>query len=164
MSLADYKAAAQLVAEHQDSARFTGERPEDLVERAEAALGVQLPPSYRAFARELGAGHIAGEEFYGVTTDDFTKSSVPNGIWLTLREREDSGLPEALVIAYEDDEGAYYAIDTTQQRADGEHPLVRWVPGSSSAHDDLEIVAEDFGVLFHETVREGLARRGLTSS
>lgn len=163
MSLDDYRAAAAAISEHADSARFRGERPAELVERAEAALGVRFPPSYRAFVGELGAGHIAGEEFYGVTDDEFVDSSVPNGIWLTLREREDSGLPEPLVIVYEDGDGGLYAIDTSRPGAGGEHPVVRWVPGVSQPGDELETMAGDFGSLFRETVREGLSQRGPAS-
>jgi antitoxin YobK len=161
LSLEDYREAASLISAHSDSARFGGERAADLVERAEAALGVRFPPSYRAFVRELGAGHIAGEEFYGITGDEFVDSSVPNGIWLTLREREDSGLPEHLVIVYEDGEGDYYALDTSEGGNEGENPLVRWVPGASQPDDDLEPVAEDFGTFFRARVQEGLSRRGL---
>lgn len=97
-ALDDYNTAAQLISEQADLARFGGGRDEKLVERAEAALGVRFPPSYRSFAREFGAGHIAGEEFYGVTDDNFEEGPIPNGIWLTLTERQDSGLPEALVV------------------------------------------------------------------
>jgi antitoxin YobK len=124
LSLEDYREAASLIAAYSDEADFDGERPAELVERAEAALGVRFPPSYRAFVRELGVGHIAGEEFYGITGDEFVDSSIPNGIWLTLREREDSGLPEHLVIVYEDGEGDYYALDTSEGGNDGENAVV----------------------------------------
>ena len=164
MSHEDYRVTARIIAEHGDAARFRGEQPDELVEQAESALGVRLPPSYRAFVSELGAGHIAGEEFYGVTSNDFVNSSVPNGIWLTLTERQDSGLPEPLVIVYEDDEGDYYALDTAQETGEGENPLVRWTPGVSQPADDLEVVADDFGGFFRETIQDGLSRRGMASS
>ena len=161
MSLEDYREAVSLISAHSDSADFGGQRPAELVERAEAALGVRFPPSYRAFVRELGAGDVAGEEFYGITSDEFVDSSIPNGIWLTLREREDSGLPEHLVIVYEDGEGDYYAVDTSKEGSEGENPVVLWIPGASQPDDDLEQVADDFGTFFRATVEEGLSRRGL---
>ncbi len=163
MSIEDFVATAQIIADHDEASRFRGEQPDELVERAEAALGIKLPPSYRAFVRQLGAGHIAGEEFYGVTSDDFVDSSVPNGIWLTLTERQDSGLPDPFVIVYEDDEGDYYALDSSRDAGGGEYPVVRWTPGGSEPGDDLEIVASDFGSFFRETVQDGLSRRGITS-
>jgi antitoxin YobK len=161
VSLEDYREAASLISSHSDSARFGRERAAELVERAEAVLGVRFPPSYRTFVRELGAGDVAGEEFYGITSDEFVDSSVPNGIWLTLREREDSGLPEHLVIVYEDDEGDYYTLDTSKEGSESENPVVLWIPGASQPDDDLEQVADDFGTFFRETVEEGLSRRGL---
>ncbi len=163
MSLDDYPAAARLVSEHSDLADFVGERPEELVERAEAALSLRFPPSYRSFLRELGAGDIAGEEFYGLVTDDFENSSVPDGIWLTLDEREASNLPEALVVVYSDGMGNYYCLDTAHQGADGEHPVVMWMPGASEPDDELEVMSEDFGRFFYAMVSEGLARDGATS-
>jgi len=59
MSLADYEAARELVVQ------------------AEEALGSRFPHSYRSFVGELGAGDIAGEEFYGVIDDNFDSSGVP---------------------------------------------------------------------------------------
>ena len=160
MSLADYKAARELVARHDDQADFVGERPDELVAQAEEALGSRFPPSYRSFVGELGAGDIAGEEFYGVIDDDFDNSSVPDAVWLTLQQREDSGLPPNLIIVYGDAEGAYYALDTSRTDGSGEHPVVLWTPGASEPGDELEAVAGDFGELFRTRIEAGLARRG----
>jgi hypothetical protein len=163
MSLADYEAARELVLRHDDLADFVGERPDELVAQAEEALGSRFPPSYRSFVGELGAGDIAGEEFYGVIDDNFDSSGVPNGVWLTLQEREDSGLPSDLIIVYGDAEGAYYALDTTRTDGSGEHPVLLWTPGASEPGDDLETVASDFGELFRTRIEAGLSRRGVLS-
>jgi antitoxin YobK len=157
----DYTEARELIERHDDLADFMGERPEELVAHAEDALGVKFPPTYRAFVKELGAGDIAGEEFYGVIDDNFESSGVPNGIWLTLHERTDSGLPPELVVVYTDVEGNYYALDTGRDGDSGEHPLVLWGPGVSQAGDELETVAGDFGEFLRTRVQEGLARRGV---
>jgi antitoxin YobK len=50
----DYTEARELIERHDDLADFMGERPEELVARAEEALGVRFPPTYRAFVRDLG--------------------------------------------------------------------------------------------------------------
>jgi antitoxin YobK len=162
VSVEDYRAARDLVEQHEDLADFVGERPDDLVTRAEQALGTGFPPSYRAFVSELGAGDIAGAEFYGVIDDDFESSGVPNGIWLTLQERTDSDLPPELIVVGDDGMGNYYALDSSRQDASGEYPLVIWVPGSSRPGDELETVAGDFGQFFREQVEQGLSRRGVT--
>ncbi len=161
MSLDDYRLARQWVDSHPEEASFVGERPPELVEMAERALGVRFPPSYGTFLRELGAGHVAAREFYGLIDGNFETSSIPNGIWLSLQEREDSALPDHLVIVYEEGDGSYLAIDTSQPANSNEHPIVTWIPGLSSPGDELETVARDFGELFRERVEEGLSDRGI---
>lgn len=43
---------------------FAGPREASLVAAAEVALGVALPPTYRRFVTELGAGNAGSREFY----------------------------------------------------------------------------------------------------
>ena len=156
MGLGDLRAALRLVDEHRDRADFTDGQPEELIERAEQALGVGFPPSYREFVRVLGAGDIAGAEFYGVCSAEFESSSVPNGIWFTLQERTDSGLPAPLVVVYSVGEGTLCALDTAKHDEDGESPVVAWVPGVSRSDEQLESVAPDFGTFFRETIENAL--------
>src|SRR5438093_9524123 len=112
MAMKDMDAALQLVARNDRQADFVGKRSTEMVADAESALGVRFPPTYRKFPTELGAGDIAGEEFYGVTTNTLASSSVPNGIWLTLEERK-GGLPSPLVIVYATGDGTWFALDTS---------------------------------------------------
>lgn len=163
MSIDDYRTARALIDQHPDESRprFMGERPDALVAAAEQALGVDFPPSYRAFVKELGAGGAAAREFYGITSDNFTTATIPNGIWLTLQERQDSGLPDHLIVVFDDGDGSYLALDTSRRDDSGENPVVEWIPGASGPGDDLDEVAPDFGALFRERVQEGLAGRGV---
>jgi len=156
MALDELRAGLALVDEHSDEAEFAGVRPDVLVEQAEQRLGVTFPPSYRAFVSELGAGDIAGEEFYGVLSEDFENSGVPDGIWMTLRERDDSGLPNALVVVHSPGDGTLHAIDTSLAGDADEAPVVAWVPGTSTPDDELEAVAPDFGTFFRQTVERAL--------
>jgi antitoxin YobK len=96
-----------------------------------------------------------------VIDDNFESSGVPNGIWLTLQERTDSGLPPELVVVYTDAEGNYYALATGREGDSGEHPLVLFGPGVSQPGDELDAVAGDFGEFLRTRVQEGLARRGV---
>lgn len=93
MSEDDLERFLSLVEEYEDEADFVGPRDDGLVGAAEAALGLSFSPIYRRLVAELGAGDIAGQEFYGVITEEFVNSSVPNGIWLTLKARSEWALP-----------------------------------------------------------------------
>lgn len=152
MSMNDLHRAFRLIDEHSDEADFVGTRSEELVELAASALGLTFPPTYREFLLRLGAGDIAGAEFYGVITADFVNSGVPDAIWLAMRHRNTSQLPKSLVMVYTYGEGTYCAIDTSQRIANGESPIVIWDPGLSLPDDKLEVVAEDFGRFFYKTI------------
>lgn len=156
MSMDDLERFFSLVDEHEDEADFVGSRSEDLVAAAEAALGLSFPPTYRRFVAEMGAGDIAGQEFYGVITEEFVSSSVPNGIWLTLKARGEWGLPDSMVVVGFDGGVDYYVIDTAKA-ADGREPPVEiWRPGISTADDQLAQVALDFGGFVLQLTTEGL--------
>jgi len=79
---------------HSDMVDFAGPRDPSLVAAAENALGVSFPPTYRRFVTELGAGGVDAHEFYGVIDENFNDSSIPDGIWLTLDDRQRFGLPK----------------------------------------------------------------------
>ncbi|MGH9247873.1 MAG: SMI1/KNR4 family protein [Acidimicrobiales bacterium] len=136
-----------------DRAHFVGPRESGLVSAAEEALGVPLPPTYRRFVAELGAGSVGGREFYGAIDENFVDSSIPDGIWLTLDERERFGFPNHLVIVGDAGLGGHYVLDTSQRDADGECPVVVWVAGQSQEGDNLE-VAPDFGSFFWDALQQ----------
>lgn len=137
MGLREFEKAAELIQTH--GGDFEGAKEEQLVAAAEQALGIDFPPSYRAFLLRFGCGDIEGLEFYGLIDDDFRTSSIPNSIWLTLQERE-SGLPDHLVLIFSTGDGTYYALDTKRTQVDGECAVVSYdVSGNSS------YIADDFG-------------------
>jgi hypothetical protein len=140
MSIQNYEKAKDLI-DQSGGGDFEGAKPEALVSKAEAVLGLKFPPSYRRFLLELGCGDINGVEVFGLINDNFEKSTVPNGIWLTLNERGSINLDPAYVIVGEGGDGTYYALDSRQTDAFGENPVVRLsVDGAQS-----EQVAKSFG-------------------
>ncbi|HHY84533.1 MAG TPA: SMI1/KNR4 family protein [Verrucomicrobia bacterium] len=148
MSIEKYHQARQLI-EEAGGGDFEGAKPETLVARAEAVLGLTFPPSYRRFLLEMGCGDINGLEVYGLIDDEFESSTVPNGIWLTLKERREIGLHPAYVLIGEGGDGTFYALDTRQAGKSGEAPVVQLsVDGKQS-----ERVAESFGDYFLEAVQ-----------
>lgn len=147
MSLQDYRQAKELI--QQNGGDFAGAKQEALIVIAEKALGVAFPPSYRLFLLELGCGDINGFEVYGLLNDIFGASSVPNGIWLTLHERKNLGLPSAFVLIGDSGDGNYIAIDTSTKTTSEENPIVRLsVDGGQSIP-----VATSFGTYLLDGVR-----------
>lgn len=137
--------AIRLIQENESQADFVGPRDEDIVSRAEQAIGGMFPPTYRVFLKELGCGSFAGDEFYGVINDNFTNSSVPNGIWLTLDERSRGNVRSNHIIVAETGDGGYYVLDNSTKDSNGEHPVVAWYPGMSQLSTSVQRVADTFG-------------------
>jgi len=144
VSVADYRAARELI-EQEGGGDFVGDQPGELVAEAERTLGLEFPESYRAFVSEMGAGDVGGEEFFGIVDADFHDSAIPDAVWLTLRERDDSGLPAGLVLIHAPGDGGYHEID-----ADGH--VVHWQPPGAPG----EPVASSFGEFFRRTVEDAV--------
>jgi len=89
MSMEKYLSAVRLI-NNSGEGDFAGPKPDALIEKAEGALNLKFPPTYRRFLKEFGCGDVGGEEFYGIISDEFENSTIPNGIWLTLTERENN--------------------------------------------------------------------------
>lgn len=151
----DYEEALALVEDHLGEADFDAQ-PEERVQRAEQALGVRFPPSYRRFLLELGAGGVGSEEIYGLVNDDFEDPRPPQAVGLTRQLRRDGQISEDLVVISNLGQGSYYALDTAKAGPDGEAPVVGFTPGLNSAGDELEMIAPDFGRFFLDTVRADL--------
>jgi hypothetical protein len=156
MSIEALEKAFKIIDENIEIADFEGEKDEYLIKLAENMLGITFPESYKKFLKKLGCGDIAGEEFYGIIDDNFEKSSVPNGIWLTLKQRKSQNLPDNLLIVYGLGDGSYYALDTAKKSQNGDCPVVKWIPGLSKKGEKLDIIAVDFGEFFLKTIKEAL--------
>lgn len=148
------------VADHPDTARFLGGRDEALIAQAERTLGVRFPASYRRFLSKLGAGSIAGEEFYGVLdADQMELVTPPNAVGTTLAVREDDpDYPAELVVVSDTGFGPDYVLDTAQRDERGESPVLVWTAGLSS-REDAERDADSFGEWFARRVKAALEDR-----
>jgi hypothetical protein len=148
MSIEKYKKALEII-ERAGGGDFEGAKPESLVAKAERALAVSFPPSYRRFLLERGCGDINGLEIYGLINDNFEKSTVPNGIWLTLNKRRLIGLNVAFIIIGDGGDGTLYVLDTQNIDDTGEAPVVRVsIDGRCS-----ERIADNFGAYLLEAVK-----------
>ena len=156
MSITHIKTALKLISEHVELADFENHKSEKLIKKAEQVLGIKYPPSYRMFLKQLGCGSIAGQEFYGLVDENFNKSGIPDGVWLTLNERISSNLPENLIIISSAGDGMDFVLDSDQPNSNNEYPVVAWIPGLSKMDDKLEVVAPDFGEFFLETISDAI--------
>lgn len=146
MSMADYEQAKMIIDTNKDKGTFVGPRPEDLVKKAESALGIRFPKTYRQFLLDYGAGNFGLAEFYGVIDDDWEDSSVPDGVWYTLNERTESNMPPELIVVGDTGTGELYVLDLSE----GDGPVCVVDPGT--AMTTRERVAPDFGAFLLDRV------------
>lgn len=147
MSMTDYERAKALI-QTKGEGDFIGQRQEEWVVEAERQLGITFPPTYRRFLQELGCGGFRSEEFYGIVDADLLLGPVPNGVWLTLEERQYAQLAPSFVIVQSAGDGSWYAIDTSQRNIHGESPVLL-LDVNCHPHD---VVAEDFGRFFLDRI------------
>ncbi|OEH93818.1 cell wall assembly protein [Bacillus solimangrovi] len=150
----NYNKAIELIEQYNDIADFIGEQSEVIVNKAEQALGFIIPPMYRDFIKRYGAGNFGAEEIYGVTSDNFENSSVPDAIWFTITERSESNFPQHLLIIYDTGMGAWYCLDFSQATPNGEPPVVSFFSGFKTGQQNNNIVAKDFGEFLLSLVKE----------
>lgn len=153
MGMQEYEEALLLAHDHLDRSDFKGGQPPERVERAERALGVSFPPTYRRFLLELGAGGLGSEEIFGVIDDDFDDPRPPGAIGYTLELRREGRIADDLVVIYGLGDGSNYGLATGRAGTDGEAPVVGFIPGLSKPSDHLEVVFSDFGCFLLDTIQ-----------
>jgi hypothetical protein len=147
MSMADYEQAKQIINANKGKGTFVGPRPEALVKKAEVALGVRFPATYRQFLLDYGAGNFGSAEFYGVIDDDWEESSVPDGVWYTLNERAESSMPTELVVVGDTGAGELYVLDLAEE------PGRVCIVDPGTAMTARERIAADFGAFLLDRVQ-----------
>jgi hypothetical protein len=128
-----------------------------LINAAEKVLGIPFPPTYRCFLSEYGSGGKGALEVYGLTRNssvNFREGSVPNGVWLTLKERKEGRLPSQFIIIGSTGDGFWYALDSSKINAEGEYPVV--ICGFGENNEGSQKVNEDFGEFFLEQIQQSL--------
>jgi antitoxin YobK len=154
MSNKEFEEAKRIIGLNSHLANFAGPKSESLILKAEMALGLTFPASYRQFLREFGCGSIAGAEFYGVIDDDFVNSSVPDAVWLTLDERRASNAPATLVLIGSTGDGGYFGLDCAAENGFGEFPVIEWW----NDEGEQVLVANNFGEYFLQTISDLLPK------
>lgn len=127
-----------------EAATLAGGVDEEMIQEAEAKLGVRFPTSYRMFLSQFGAALCIGFEIAGLfdaSGDDDEPPLWSSVVASTLQKRRASGglIPNEYV-AISDDGGDYtFYLDTSRIDAQGECPVVVLGPGA-----DAVVVADGF--------------------
>lgn len=145
MSTEKLKKALALIQLHEEEADFEGVTQAEIL-RAELALGLVFPESYKIFLEQCGAGSFGGFEIYGIIAGNFEGEGIPNGVWYTLEERK-RGLPENLIALTSDGMGG---IDCLQVGHDGSNS---GVVSFRNGQIDCKLT-DDFGTYFFEHIEE----------
>ncbi len=133
-----------------DSLEFVGERNETLISKAEKELGLKFPTEYREFLKCLGAGSVGSSEIYGVISDDFVNSCVPDMVWCTLKDRK-KGLPNNLIRIGNDELGSPHI--KVSDNSD-ESTVIAYSLGFPEEAQSYEVLAESFGDYFLKQVEK----------
>ena len=154
MANLNYNQVNNIIQNNRDVFDFEIEGIEvDKVAKAEDALEIKMPPSYREFLLHYGNGGVGFLEIYGLTknsSDDFSVGKIPNGIWLTLNERKQSGLPHRFIIIGSTGDGYWYALDSSQPDKDGEYPV--GICGFGENNEGFEKTNDNFAEYLFEQV------------
>lgn len=154
MSVETYQKAKQIIQANEDMADFIGERTNELIKLAEEKLGVKFTGLYLDYLQTFGAGNFGAQEIYGIITDDFENSSVPDAIWYTLTERNEINLPNNLLVIYDTGSNELFCLDFNQLDEKGEPKVVSFVPGIDLESQRYEIIANDFGEFLLDLVMQ----------
>lgn len=152
MSGKTYKKAKKLISEHEDMADVSGEKSISYIEKAERVTGLKFSSLYSDFLKEFGYLGFGSQEVYGIVNDDYVNSSIPDGIWYTLQLREDVNLPSNFLAIYYDGMEEVYCLDFNNVDKNGEPKVVAIDMGYDLDHQEIEVVAEDFGDFLLELV------------
>jgi hypothetical protein len=151
MRLNNMKNAIDIINGKIDWVDFDGPKDDALIKSAEKVLGLKFPTTYRYFLENLGCGDIAGQEFYGLIKSDFFNSSVPDAVWITMQERNNSNLPSNYIIISSTGDGDYVVLDCSQSGL--EAPVELWSPGVNDNQRAFKPLVNDFGEFFYKQIQ-----------
>jgi antitoxin YobK len=154
MTIEYVKKTLELINQHQEDADFEGSKEQRLIVLAENTLNLKFPESYKFFLQELGCGDIAGQEFFGIIKSDFINSGIPDAIWITLKERYESNLPNNYVVIGETGDGDYIVLDCNDSN---DNKVMLWSPGVTNIQIAFKPYYCDFGHYFYDQVSTALS-------
>jgi hypothetical protein len=122
-----YKEIHRHVQAHPRDIRFAGGVSDEWIGRAEAALGLHFPPSFRYYLRKYGGGSIGGEVLNGLLGIEFDDACGPDIVYNTQLDRTQSGLDPSLIVLVDNDGDEIFYLDAGHVDQGGESPVIRVV-------------------------------------
>jgi hypothetical protein len=116
-----------------------GPSSEEAIRKLEAAFGHVMPPTYRAFLVQFGAVSIVDSVCSGIMAGQI-EGRKGCALTDTLRDRQRWQLPPHYLVIDPDEDGPT-CLDFSRQGADGECPVVYYMPFRSAA----DVLAPSYG-------------------
>ncbi|WP_445495059.1 SMI1/KNR4 family protein [Photorhabdus sp. SF281] len=155
MIIEDVDKAIEIINENIELADFEGPKDENLIIAAEKILGLNFPIAYRHFLEMLGCGDIAGQEFYGLIKPNFIDSGIPDAVWITMQERNNSNLPNNYLIICSTGDGGYVVLDCSNTNKE-EGVIEQWDPGVKNHLYAFKPLASNFGEFFYTKIQSAV--------
>jgi hypothetical protein len=105
--------------------RFAGGVGGEWIGRAELALGLHFPPSFRHYLGRYGGGSIGGEVVNGLLGVPFEEACGPDIVYNTQLDRLQAGLDPRLIVLVDNDGDEVFYLDFSRVAPEGENPVVR---------------------------------------
>lgn len=150
----NYQKVKEIISKHPELDDFEKNSTNELIEKAEKFLDINITGSYKNFLLDFGAGAFGSLEILGVTDDQFENSTVPNGIWYSFTLRKEINFPKHLIVIHEFGNGELFCLDLKSD-ASNPHVVAIW-PEEGSPVVVTEKIANSFGEFFLKAVQEEL--------
>lgn len=100
--------------------------PETWIARAEAALGVHFPPSYRWWLENYGAAMLGDQSVFTILQLDFDDACGPDIVYQQLNNvANGTAIPDGLVVFEPESSDEIYYFDLSSPDQSGEYPVMR---------------------------------------
>ncbi|MFC4775746.1 SMI1/KNR4 family protein [Paenibacillus sp. GCM10023252] len=150
MELQAYQKAVAIIEQHPDLSDYEGVSDE-IILKAETVLGLAFPLTYRNYLLKFGALSFGFIDIYGIVSDDFINSGIPDAVWYTLklREEDELSLPRHLVAIYHTGGGEIFCLNTST--TDGQ--VVSFAIGYDLENQTYKVISDSFGEFLLEKVK-----------
>ena len=150
--LSSLKDAVKILNANTSRADFLGPVSDDDLSKSSELIGLEFPPSYEAFLKQLGVGAFSDAEFYGIIANKVPGTSAPSVTWRTLDDRETAGLPHHLVPTMSSGYGPLFCLDASNRSDDGEYAVVLWKPSADESNPP-QLIADSFADFFWNEIK-----------